>query len=99
VRTIYEPWRIEVTKYRFSLAPLPLQERMMRGYGVGTQGFFLLEERFGQGFENFVLLDDIAIEACTKLIIPTGERLGTIELDEMGGLAIQLFARAYYAEA
>jgi len=89
---------IAAAKHRFSLSPLPLQERMMRGYGVDPQGFSLLEKRFGRRLENFVLLDDIAIEACTRLNVPTGERLGTIGLDEMGGLVILLFAQAYYTE-
>lgn len=90
---------IEVAKSRFLLAPLPLKERMMRGYGVDTQGFYLLEEKFGRGFENFVLLDDTAIEACTKLNIPMGKRLGPVELDEMGGLAMLLFAQSYCTES
>jgi len=80
-----------------ALMPLPLRGRMMRGYGVGASGFDLLERRFGRGFENFVLLDDVAIEACLELNIPFGEQVGTIELTEMGGLAIKLFAWTYWS--
>ena len=56
----------------------------MRGYAVGADGFYFLERRFGTGFGNFALLDDVAVEACQELKIPLGERVGTIDLNEMG---------------
>lgn len=88
---------IDSLKRKAELMPLPLRERMMRGYGVDASGFDLLERRFGQGFANFVLLDDVAIEACLEFKIALGERVGAIELTEMGGLAIKMFAWAYWA--
>ena len=90
---------METFKQKHALAPLPLQERMMRDYGVGASGLNYLERRFGEGFESFVLLDEVAVEACRHFNVPLGERVGTIELDEMGGLAIKLFTWAYWTEA
>jgi hypothetical protein len=87
---------VDSLKRKAELMPLPLHERMMRGCGVDASGFDLLERRFGQGFVNFVLLDDVAIEACQEFKIPLGERVGAIELTEMGGLAIKMFAWAYW---
>jgi hypothetical protein len=80
------------------LRSLPVHERVMRGYAVRPDGFFYLERRFGKGFQNFLLLDDVAIEACQAFKIPCGERVGEIELAEMGSLAIRLFAWEYWAE-
>lgn len=91
--------QIESFKAKASLVPFGWQERMMRGYTVEAEGFDFLEKRFrvtGQ-FQNFVLLDAVAIEACTTLGINTGTPLGSVELDEMGGLANKLFAWAYYS--
>ena len=71
----------------------------MRGYVVAAEGFDFLERRFiavGK-FENFVLLDEVAIEACKAMCVELGTALGPIELTEMGGLAIKLFAWAYYS--
>lgn len=90
--------QIETMKYKHSLTPLPLQERIMRGYGVGAEGLSFLEGKFGSGFENFVLLDDVAIEACKKFKIPFGELVGSIDLNDMGGLAIKLFTFGYWTE-
>ena len=87
---------INLFKRKAELIPLPLRERMMRGYGVDASGFDLLERRFGREFENFVLLDDVAIEACQEFKIPLGERVGAIELTEMCGLAIKMFTWAYW---
>jgi len=84
---------------KHALAPLPLNERMMRGYGVDSQGHGFLEQRFKKQFENFVLLDDVAIEACRTFDVPYGKELGKINLDEMGGLALPLFKWAYYTDA
>lgn len=77
---------------------VPLHERMMSGYAVGANGFYFLERRFGKGFKNFVILNDVAIEACLEFDVPFGEEVGTIELDEMGGLAIKLFVWSYWTE-
>lgn len=81
-----------------ALRSLPVLERVVRGYAVRPDGFFYLERRFGKGFQNFVLLDDVAIEACQAFEIPCGERVGEIELAEMGSLAIRLFAWEYWTE-
>jgi len=86
----------DLLKRKAELMPLPLHERMMRGYGVDASGFDLLEQRFGAGFVNFVLLDEVAIEACQEFKIPLGERVGTIDLAEMSGLAIKMFSWAYW---
>jgi len=71
----------------------------MRAYAVEADGFDLLERRFNvKGtFQNFVLLDEIAIEACIDLEVPLGQQLGKIELDDMGGLANSLFSWSYYS--
>jgi hypothetical protein len=71
----------------------------MRGYSVDASGFDFLERRFNVvgTFQNFVLLDDVAIEACNGLKVPLGMPLGSIELPEMSGLAIPMFAWAYYS--
>src|ERR1035438_6649136 len=90
---------IDSFKRKAELMPLPLNERMMHGYAVESEGFDFLERRFGSGFENFVLLNDVAIEACRELNIRLGEQVGTIERDEMGGLAINLFAWEYWTES
>jgi len=84
-------------KRKATVAPLPASERRMRGYAVGADGFYFLERRFGTGFGNFALLDDVAVEACQELKIPLGERVGTIDLNEMGRLAIKLFEWEYGA--
>jgi hypothetical protein len=81
------------------LPSLPAHQRVMRGYAVRPDGFFYLERRFGKGFQNFVLLDDVAIEACQAFKIPCGERVGEIELTEIGSLAIRLFAWDYWTES
>jgi hypothetical protein len=90
--------RNESFERKAALAPLPLCERTMRGYAVGADGFFFLERRFGKGFQNFALLDEIAIEACQEFSIPLGELVGKIELNEMGRLAIPLFSWTYWTE-
>jgi hypothetical protein len=73
------------------------RERIMRAYAVGADGFYFLERRFGAGFGNFALLDDVAIEACQEFNIPLGEPVGTIELHELGRRAIKLFEWEYGA--
>lgn len=81
------------------LPPAEWQERMMRAYTVEADGFDFLERRFNVAgiFQNFILLDDVAIEACKEFEIPLGQSLGTIDLIEMGGLANKFFAWAYYS--
>lgn len=73
----------------------------MRGFAVEAEGFDFLEKRFNVAgrFENLVLLDDVAIEACRALGVEVGTPLGAIELSEMGGLAIKMFAWAYFSPA
>jgi hypothetical protein len=92
---------IESLKRKATLSPFRWQERMMRGFTVEAEGFDFLERRFDVAgkFQNFVLLDDVAIEACNTLQIPLGVPLGTIELPEMSGLANKMFAWAYYSAA
>jgi hypothetical protein len=80
-----------------TFTPQTSRERMMRAYVVGADGFYFLERRFGAGFGNFALLDDVAVEACQEFKIPLGEPVGTIELHELGRLAIKLFAWEYGA--
>jgi hypothetical protein len=89
--------RTDSLERKAATTPQPLRERTMRGYAVGADGFYFLERRFGAGFGNFALLDDVAIEACREFKIPLGERVGTIELNEMGRLAIKLFEWEYGA--
>ena len=74
---------------------------MMRGYTVEAEGFDFLERRFNVVglFQNFALLDEVAVEACNELHVPLGRSLGLIELTEMSGLAIKMFAWAYYSPA
>jgi hypothetical protein len=74
---------------------------MMRGYGVEAEGFDFLERRFSVvgKYDNFVLLDEVAIEACAALGVHSGTALGEIELDEMCGLANTMFTWAYYSPA
>jgi hypothetical protein len=88
----------ESIKAKAFLAPFQWQERMMRGYAVDTHGFDLLEKRFNVigAFQNFYLLDEVAIEACAAFKVSLGVRLGTIEINELGGLAIRMFAWPYY---
>jgi len=71
----------------------------MRAYTVEADGFDFLERRFNvaETFENFILLDDVTIEACKELEIPLGPSLGIIDLAVMGGLANKFFAWAYYS--
>jgi hypothetical protein len=92
---------VESLKAKASLAPFRWQERMMRGFAVEAEGFDFLEKRFNVAgrFENLVLLDDVAIEACRALGVEVGTPLGAIELSEMGGLAIKMFAWAYFSPA
>jgi hypothetical protein len=92
---------IESLKRKGLLMPYRWQERMMRGYTVEAEGFDLLERRFNVvgAFQNFVLLDDVCIEACKELNVPLGTLLGVIELTEMSGLANKMFAWAYYSPA
>ncbi len=73
----------------------------MRGYTVEAQGFDFLEKYFNVigKYENFVLLDEVAVEACTELEVPLGTSLGRVELDKVGGLATNLFIWAYYSPA
>ena len=63
----------------------------MRGYTVGAAGFPILEQKFGRGFENFVILDDVAIKACKALRFDLGPSLGNIEINDLGTLAMKLF--------
>jgi hypothetical protein len=93
--------QIESFKHKASLMPFRWQERMMRGYTVEADGFDFLEHRFNVVgmFENFVLLDEVAVEACNELHVPLGTPLGSIELTEMSGLANKMFAWAYYSAA
>lgn len=74
---------------------------MMRGYTVEAEGFDFLERRFNVfgEFQNFVLLDEVAVEACNESHVPLGTSLGLIELTEMSGQAIKMFAWAYYSQA
>jgi hypothetical protein len=67
------------------------QEQTMRGYTVGAAGLPVLEEKFGRGFENFVILDDVAIKACKTLKFDLGPSLGSIEFDDLGTRAMKLF--------
>lgn len=73
----------------------------MRGYTVEAEGFDFLERRFNVVgvFQNLVLLDEVAVEACNEFHVPLGTSLGIIELAEMSGLAIKMFAWAYYSPA
>ena len=77
------------------------KERMMRGYRVEAEDFGFLEIRFSvvAKYQDFVLLDDVAIEACTGLEVPLRTLLGTMELGDLGGLATKLFSLAYYSPA
>jgi hypothetical protein len=63
------------------------QRRLMEGYAVNAKGHSLLEGRFGREFENFVLLNDVAIEACRGLGIGLGEQVGPFEVEELGDCA------------
>jgi hypothetical protein len=80
-----------------ALKTLPLRERMMRGYAVEGEGVDSLQRRFGTDFVNFVLLDDVAVEACRALNIPHGEPVGTVELSELSGLAARQFSFPYWS--
>ena len=57
---------IDSLKRKAALMPLHLNQRMMHGYAVKSEGFNFLERRFGSGFENFVLLNDVAIRYLTS---------------------------------
>jgi hypothetical protein len=89
----------ESFRRKASLVPFGWQERMMYGYSVEAQGYDFLEKHFSVvgRYDNFVLLDDVAIEACKALEVSLGTSLGNIELDKLGGLANRMFAWAYYS--
>jgi hypothetical protein len=70
---------------------------MMRGYSVTDDRVFLVREQFGSEFQNFAVLDDVAIEACKNFGIAIGEYIGPIENKELEKLAQQsYFAYAYF---
>jgi hypothetical protein len=78
---------------------VPLKQRNMQGYLTDAYGFNVLDQRYGPGFANFVLLDDVAIEACERLGVFLGQRLGTVEDSELGDLLPKLpkpFSWAYW---
>jgi hypothetical protein len=72
--------------------------RTMRGFSVDAQGAAVLEERFGEGFLSFVLLDDVSVVACRSLGIDIGSYLGAIDVNEIQGSAKQLFVLDYLSE-
>jgi hypothetical protein len=87
---------LQALKRKAALLPVPLSECLMHGYGVEADGVDFLEQRYSREFENFLLLDDVAIEACEAPGIPHGERLGVIGLGDMGDRASKLFSLAYW---
>jgi hypothetical protein len=53
---------------------------------IGSEDIETLESRFGERFANFVLLDDVAIEACKATgfsLAPPGAILGQIDSEEL----------------
>jgi hypothetical protein len=70
--------------------------RTMEAYAVDSDGFSLLEERFGKGFTTFVLLNEAAIDACGTLGFDAGTQLGSIDIGELHGSAIRLFKTEFW---
>ena len=70
--------------------------RLMSGFGLDANGHELLEDRFGLGFESFVLLDEVAIEACHRLRITLGEEVGPIEMEDLGPSAFKFGPWEYW---
>jgi hypothetical protein len=68
----------------------------MEAYAVDSPGLFLLEARFGKGFENYVLLNEVAIDACGALGFDSGTQLGSIDIDELRDSAIRLFKTEFW---
>lgn len=70
--------------------------RTMEAYGVDPSGFALLESKFGNGFESFVLLNDVAVDACRILGFDAGTQLGSIEIDGLGNSPSRLFKTEFW---
>ena len=73
-------------------------KRDILGYSVTGEGDDFLNSLFNVNCQNFVLLNDIGIEACESLGFALGQRLGEIEAEELGGAAIKFGPYDYWDE-
>ena len=72
------------------------RKRIIEGYCLELSGHFLLEDRFGENFQNFALLNDVAVDACYGLGIRLGERLGPIEIQSLDGHLVKFGPWEYW---
>jgi hypothetical protein len=70
--------------------------RIMEAYGVVSPGLFLLQERFGEEYQHFVVLDEVAVEACETLGFNSGTQLGPVDIDELRGSVNRLFKTDFW---
>jgi hypothetical protein len=95
----FDSGRLQTTIHQNNRSfPSQARTRTLRGYSVDARGFSLLEERFGEGFENFVLLDEVTIAACRSLGFDIGSYLGAIGIEELQNSARQLFILDYLSQ-
>lgn len=86
---------IAASKRKMSIFPNG-ECRTMEAYAVDSPGIFLLEARFGKGFEGFFLLNEVVIDACVLLGFDSGTQVGSIDIDELNGSAIRLFKAEFW---
>jgi hypothetical protein len=84
---------------KHSLASSRQQEREVRILGVEYRwhavDFEMLSSRFGKGFDRFLLLNDVAVEACLAVNFPI-KPLGVIDASELKNRPTVLLTRPYW---
>jgi hypothetical protein len=87
---------IALSKHNATI-PAKSREEIMEGFGVGSSGFFYLEDKFGQEFENYVVLNDEAVKGCKTLGFTTGTYLGVVDIEEIRPILLPLFNKSIWS--